>query len=77
MLLVFSAERMCGPLPSNACVESLTDSHSDSAECMVAVDSELRNSDSWASALISELDQFRNGKASARNLIWRQIPIRM
>ena len=55
------------PLPSNACVESLTDSHSDSAEHMVAVDSELRNSDSWASALISELDQFRNGKASARN----------
>ncbi|CAM0950151.1 unnamed protein product [Alopecurus aequalis] len=55
------------PLPTNACVESLTDSHSDSAERMVAVDSELRNSDSWASALISELDQFRNGKASARN----------
>ncbi|KAM0836422.1 hypothetical protein ACQ4PT_062340 [Festuca glaucescens] len=55
------------PLPGNACVESLTDSHSDSAERMVAVDSELRNSDSWASALISELDQFRNGKASARN----------
>uniref|UniRef100_A0ACD5Y539 Uncharacterized protein n=1 Tax=Avena sativa TaxID=4498 RepID=A0ACD5Y539_AVESA len=55
------------PLLSNACVESLTDSHSDSAERMVAVDSELRNSDSWASALISELDQFRNGKASARN----------
>uniref|UniRef100_A0ACD5YKU7 Uncharacterized protein n=4 Tax=Avena sativa TaxID=4498 RepID=A0ACD5YKU7_AVESA len=55
------------PLLSNACVESLTDSHSDSAERMVAVDSELQNSDSWASALISELDQFRNGKASARN----------
>ncbi|KAM3273528.1 hypothetical protein ACQJBY_043018 [Aegilops geniculata] len=54
------------PLPS---AESLTDSHSDSAECMVAVDSELRNSDSWASALITELDQFRNAKASATNIM--------
>ncbi|KAM3255597.1 hypothetical protein ACQJBY_048677 [Aegilops geniculata] len=54
------------PPPS---AESLTDSHSDSAECMVAVDSELRNSDSWASALITELDQFRNAKASATNIM--------
>ncbi|KAL5206790.1 hypothetical protein ABZP36_034999 [Zizania latifolia] len=56
------------PLANNACVESLTDSHSDSAERMAAVDNELRNSDLWASALVAELDQFKNGKAGERNL---------
>ncbi|VAI29449.1 unnamed protein product [Triticum turgidum subsp. durum] len=60
------------PPPS---AESLTDSHSDSAECMVGVDSELRNSDSWASALITELDQFRNAKASATNIMNNPVEI--
>ncbi|GAU45545.1 hypothetical protein TSUD_14470 [Trifolium subterraneum] len=60
---------------SSFCVESLTDSQSDSTERLTAVDcdvhkisgSELNRcepscSDSWASALIAELDQFKNEK---------------
>ncbi|ONK58225.1 uncharacterized protein A4U43_C09F9840 [Asparagus officinalis] len=46
-------------ISSSACAESLTDSQSDN---------ELGCSDSWASALIAELDQFKNEKASARVL---------
>ncbi|XP_006663860.1 filament-like plant protein 3 [Oryza brachyantha] len=63
------------PLASNNCVESLTDSHSDSAERMAAVDNELRNSDSWASALVAELDQFRSGKADEKNLVNNPVEI--
>ncbi|OIW02444.1 hypothetical protein TanjilG_05037 [Lupinus angustifolius] len=60
---------------SSFCVESLTDSQSDSGERLNAVEidtqkmsgSELNKcepscSDSWASALIAELDQFKNEK---------------
>ncbi|XP_058724518.1 filament-like plant protein [Vicia villosa] len=60
---------------SSFCVESLTDSQSDSVERLTAADcdiykmsgSELNRcepsvSDSWASALIAELDQFKNEK---------------
>ncbi|CAI8605552.1 unnamed protein product [Vicia faba] len=60
---------------SSFCVESLTDSQSDSVERLAALDcdtykmngSELNRcepsvSDSWASALIAELDQFKNEK---------------
>nr|ABA95926.2 Viral A-type inclusion protein repeat containing protein, expressed [Oryza sativa Japonica Group] len=57
------------PLANNTCVESLTDSQSDSAERMAAVDNELRNSDSWASALVAEFDQFKNGNADEKNLV--------
>ncbi|XP_020111770.1 filament-like plant protein 3 isoform X2 [Ananas comosus] len=49
------------PIPQSVCVESLTDSLSD-------MDNEPECSDSWASALIAELDQFKNGKAGSRNL---------
>uniref|UniRef100_A0A0D9XPI1 Amidase domain-containing protein n=1 Tax=Leersia perrieri TaxID=77586 RepID=A0A0D9XPI1_9ORYZ len=56
------------PVPNNACTESLTDSQSDSGERMLAVDSEMRKSDSWASALIAELDQFKNSSASSRDV---------
>jgi len=59
---------------SSFCVESLTDSQSDSTERLTAVDCDILKmngsenrcepscSDSWASALIAELDQFKNEK---------------
>ncbi|KAG0481084.1 hypothetical protein HPP92_011942 [Vanilla planifolia] len=55
------------PLPSSFCVESVTDSQSDSGERLVSLDHEPSCSDSWASALIAELDQFKSEKASIRN----------
>ncbi|KAH6832793.1 hypothetical protein C2S53_006040 [Perilla frutescens var. hirtella] len=67
--------------PSYFYAESLTDSHSDSGERLNAVESDTcrisnvdRNgsepscSDSWASALIAELDQFKNEKLLPRSL---------
>ncbi|CAK7346975.1 unnamed protein product [Dovyalis caffra] len=65
---------------SSIYVESLTDSQSDSGEKLNAMEldnrkvsssepykSEQSCSDSWASALISELDQFKNEKSINRN----------
>ncbi|KAK9162253.1 hypothetical protein Syun_003155 [Stephania yunnanensis] len=62
-------------------VESLTDSQSDSGERSLTIDNDIRKvsglelngcepscSDSWASALIAELDQFKNEKAVSRDL---------
>ncbi|CAK9142251.1 unnamed protein product [Ilex paraguariensis] len=62
-------------------VESLTDSQSDSGEQLNAVEihtqkmtrleqneSETSCSDSWASALIAELEQFKNGKNMTKNV---------
>uniref|UniRef100_J3N6C6 Filament-like plant protein n=1 Tax=Oryza brachyantha TaxID=4533 RepID=J3N6C6_ORYBR len=63
------------PVPNNASMESLTDSHSDSGEHMLAVDSEMRNSDSWASALIAELDQFKNSSPSSRDVVNNPVEI--
>ncbi|XP_062182638.1 filament-like plant protein [Phragmites australis] len=63
------------PIPNNTYMESLTDSQSDSGERMVAVDDEMKNSDSWASALIAELDQFKNGNSGTRNLVNNPIEI--
>lgn len=54
-------------LPNSICVESLTDSQSDSGERLFGVDNELSRSDSWASALIAELDQFKNDKVPTTN----------
>ncbi|XP_022750869.1 filament-like plant protein isoform X2 [Durio zibethinus] len=67
---------------SSICVESFTDSQSDSGERLLAVENDMRKmnglemneyetsrSDSWASALITELDQFRNEKAVGRNIM--------
>ncbi|KAK7385177.1 hypothetical protein VNO78_30889 [Psophocarpus tetragonolobus] len=64
---------------SSFSVESLTDSQSDSAEGLTAVEVEANRingsepnkcepscSDSWASALIAELDQFKNKKCRQR-----------
>ncbi|WCJ44665.1 Filament-like plant protein [Euphorbia peplus] len=64
---------------SSVYVESLTDSQSDSGEKLNAAELDTRKtsepyksetscSDSWASALIAELDQFKNEKAVKRNL---------
>ncbi|XP_039835771.1 filament-like plant protein 3 isoform X2 [Panicum virgatum] len=63
------------PTQNNACMESLTDSQSDHGEHMVAVDNDLRNSDSWASTLIAELDQFKNGKDGSRNIVNNPVEI--
>ncbi|CAD5179398.1 unnamed protein product [Musa acuminata subsp. malaccensis] len=56
------------PIASSVCVKSLTDSQSDSSERLIGMDSEHGCSDLWASALIAELDQFKNDKGSSRNL---------
>ncbi|CAL9764266.1 unnamed protein product [Musa acuminata subsp. burmannicoides] len=56
------------PIASSVCVKSLTDSQSDSSERLIGMDSEHGCSDLWASALIAELDQFKNEKGSSRNL---------
>uniref|UniRef100_A0A5B7BWN1 Putative Filament-like plant protein isoform 1 n=1 Tax=Davidia involucrata TaxID=16924 RepID=A0A5B7BWN1_DAVIN len=66
---------------SSVYVDYLTDSQSNSSERLNAVETNTQKvsrlglnecepscSDSWASALIAELDQFRNGKAINKNL---------
>lgn len=65
------------PVPSSACVESLTDSQSDSGERLISLDNEPSCSDSWASALIAELDQFKNNKAIKRTLTASTIEINL
>ncbi|XP_042495194.1 filament-like plant protein isoform X2 [Macadamia integrifolia] len=73
---------------SSVYVESLTDSQSDSGERLLTVEADSRKmsnsepnecepscSDSWASALISELDQFKNDKAIGRNPIASSVEI--
>ncbi|KAG6512944.1 filament-like plant protein 3 [Zingiber officinale] len=49
-------------------VESVTDSQSDAGERQLSLDHEQSGSDSCASALISELDQFNKEKDSPRSL---------
>ncbi|THU70925.1 hypothetical protein C4D60_Mb08t30130 [Musa balbisiana] len=56
------------PISCVAFVESLTDSQSDSGERSLGIDNGPGRSDSWASALIAELDQFRSEKADSRIL---------
>ncbi|KAG9443982.1 hypothetical protein H6P81_015322 [Aristolochia fimbriata] len=66
---------------SSANVESLTDSQSDGGDRLNQLEADVRKlgslelnegepscSDSWASALIAELDQFRSDKTSSKNL---------
>ncbi|KAF9608403.1 hypothetical protein IFM89_009769 [Coptis chinensis] len=73
---------------SSVYVESLTDSQSDSGERLLTVETdnckmsnlELNGcepscSDSWASALIAELDQFKSEKAITRNLTTSSVEI--
>ncbi|XP_010909893.3 uncharacterized protein, partial [Elaeis guineensis] len=56
------------PASRSGYVESVTDGQSDGGERLLGLDNEPSCSDSWASALIAELDQFKNEKSSARNL---------
>ncbi|GJM87896.1 hypothetical protein PR202_ga03896 [Eleusine coracana subsp. coracana] len=63
------------PLQNNVCMELLTDSHSDNEEGMTVADNELRNSDSWTSALSAEVDQFKNGKDSSKTLVNNPVEI--
>ncbi|KAM0845009.1 hypothetical protein ACQ4PT_056684 [Festuca glaucescens] len=63
------------PVPNNACME--TDSQSDSGEHMLAIDSEIKNSDLWASALVAELDLFKNSNEGTRHLVNNPVEIDM
>ncbi|XWS25136.1 hypothetical protein CRYUN_Cryun27aG0044600 [Craigia yunnanensis] len=76
------------PAASSIYVESLTDSRSDSGERLNIVEIDTHKmsgleankgesscSDSWASALIAELDQFKNEKVINRNLPGSSIEI--
>uniref|UniRef100_A0A5B6ZS90 Putative filament-like plant protein n=1 Tax=Davidia involucrata TaxID=16924 RepID=A0A5B6ZS90_DAVIN len=73
---------------SSVYVESFTDSQSDTGERLLVVESDTRkmrslepnecepsHSDSWASALIAELDQFKNEKAFGRTLMVPSVEI--
>ncbi|KAL6992989.1 hypothetical protein U1Q18_011104 [Sarracenia purpurea var. burkii] len=74
---------------SSVYVESFTDSQSDSGERLLVVENDGRKidlepnefesgrSDSWASALIAELDQFKNEKALGRNLMVPSVEINL
>ena len=63
------------PIANSACMESQTDSQSDNGERMLVVDDEMKNCDSWASALIAELDQFKSGSSGTRNLVNNPVEI--
>ncbi|KAJ8458332.1 hypothetical protein OPV22_031258 [Ensete ventricosum] len=56
------------PVVSSVCVGSFPGSQSDSREYLFGIDSEMCRSDSWASSLIAELDQFKSEKARSRSL---------
>jgi chromosome segregation ATPase len=57
------------PLQNHGCMESLTECHFDNGEGMAVADNELRNSDSWESTLIAEVDEFKNGKDSSKTAV--------
>ena len=63
------------PIANSACMESQTDSQSDSGEHMLVVEDQMKNCDSWASALMTELDQFKNGSSGTRNLVKNPVEI--
>lgn len=75
---------------SSVCVESFTDSQSDIGERLLAVETDMRKmsrlepsycessrSDSWASSLITELDQHKNEKALGRSLTVSSVEINL
>ncbi|CAI9754376.1 unnamed protein product [Fraxinus pennsylvanica] len=79
-------------MASSFSVESLTDSHSDSGERLSTLEVDTRKvnnvemelnghekscSDSWASALIAELDQFKNEKSMPKSLAACSVEIDM
>ncbi|XP_039132869.1 filament-like plant protein 3 isoform X2 [Dioscorea cayenensis subsp. rotundata] len=53
---------------SSICMESVTDSQSDSGEQLLGLENEGSCSGSWATALIAELDQFKSNKVGTRSL---------
>ncbi|URD81382.1 hypothetical protein MUK42_05098 [Musa troglodytarum] len=55
-------------ISSSHYVESVTDSQSDAGEQLLSLENEQSCSDSWASALITELDQFKMEKSSMKCL---------
>lgn len=56
-------------LRNSTYMESLTDSQSDNGERMIAIGSDTSLSDSWASALIMEFDQFKGDKKSNKKIL--------
>ncbi|PSS21315.1 Filament-like plant protein [Actinidia chinensis var. chinensis] len=75
---------------SSVYVESFTDSQSDNGERLLVVENDSRkisgpepnesepsHSDLWASALIAELDQFKNENALGRNLVAPSVEINL
>ncbi|KAJ4733292.1 filament-like protein (DUF869) [Rhynchospora pubera] len=57
------------PPGNSTYVESVTDSQSDSGDrALCTTDSDTGGPETWASALIAELDQFKNGSACPRNI---------
>ncbi|KAI4336477.1 hypothetical protein L6164_014999 [Bauhinia variegata] len=86
----FSANDHKSLTASSVYVESFTDSQSDSGERLQTVESDVRKfggwelnecepsrSDSWTSALIVELDQFKNDKAVGKNLMPPSVEINL
>ncbi|KAJ0973256.1 hypothetical protein J5N97_021215 [Dioscorea zingiberensis] len=53
---------------NSVCMESVTDSQSDCGERLLGLENDASCSDSWATALIAELDQFKNDKVGTRSL---------
>ncbi|CDP10914.1 unnamed protein product [Coffea canephora] len=72
---------------SSVCAESVTDSQPDSGDRVNSIDNthkklepnewERNHSDSWASALIAELDQFKNEKGLAKDSLASSVEIDM
>ncbi|XWS33099.1 hypothetical protein CRYUN_Cryun22dG0049600 [Craigia yunnanensis] len=75
---------------SSICIESFTDSQSDNGERLLAVETDMHKmnglemnesktsrSHAWASALITELDQFRNEKAVGRSIMAPSVEINL
>ncbi|KAH0461904.1 hypothetical protein IEQ34_009479 [Dendrobium chrysotoxum] len=60
---------------SSVCDESLTYSQSDIGNRLITLDNEPSCSDSWASPLTVELDQFKIDKATKRNITASTIKI--
>jgi chromosome segregation ATPase len=61
------------PAQNHVCMQSLTDI--DNGEGMVVAVNELRNSDSWASALIAEVDELKNGNDSSKTAVNNPVEI--
>ncbi|KAJ6825717.1 filament-like plant protein 1 [Iris pallida] len=54
-------------ISSSSYMESVTDSQSDNGDRLLGMENEASCSDSWATALVAELDQFRRENTRTRN----------